>query len=376
MRIRIQRERLPWAMAAGRALLGPVLIAGEKCGWNGLTLAWIVVATLMSDIFDGVLARRWRCDTAGVRLFDSMADTVFYGCVTIAIWIGQPQLLRDNAGLLAALLALEGGSFGLNFAKFGKPASYHSYLAKAWGLTMATAVVAVFASRHARPLLPVALALGIACNLEGLAMSLVLPVWRKDVKTLHAAWRLRVEMRGRPEMRKQGTANQARRASTARRITVAGGALMLLLWLLAVAPAFAMEPGQAGYAGGTAGIATGTFGVLDTTSPTLLIFKLKKPDGTPGQIEIEYKNIRNFESRNEVAHHLGVLPAIAVVLAAPRVRRYFFTINYADSGDAVQVAIFEVSKRDQPAVLAILRARGPQICNARPNACGAYSGVK
>jgi hypothetical protein len=58
------------------------------------------------------------------------------------------------------------------------------------------------------------------------------------------------------------------------------------------------------------------------------------------------------------------------------VRRYFFTINYADSGDAVQVAIFEVSKRDQPAVLAILRARGPQICNARPNACGAYSGVK
>ena len=29
-----------------------------------------------------------------------------------------------------------------------------------------------------------ALVLGIACNLENLAMSLVLPVWRRDVKTL------------------------------------------------------------------------------------------------------------------------------------------------------------------------------------------------
>jgi CDP-diacylglycerol--glycerol-3-phosphate 3-phosphatidyltransferase len=194
--MKFRREQLPWAMAASRALLGPALIAGEKCGWNGMTLAWMVVTALLSDIFDGVLARHWRCDTPGVRLFDSMADTVFYGSAAIAVWIGQPALLRENAGLLATLLALEGVSFGLNFAKFGKPASYHSYLAKAWGLTLATAVVAAFAFQQGSPLLPVALALGIICNLEGLAMSLALPMWRKDVKTLNAAWELRQQMVG------------------------------------------------------------------------------------------------------------------------------------------------------------------------------------
>jgi len=196
MRIGIDKENIPWAMAAGRALLGPVLIAGEKCGWNGLALAWIVVAALLSDIFDGVLARRWRCDTAGVRLLDSMADTAFYGCVAIALWIGQPQIWRANAVPLVALLALEAARFALDFAKFGKPASYHSYLAKAWGLVMAIAVVAVFASAHASPLIPAALVLGILCDLEGLVMSLVLPVWRKDVKTLNAAWVVRQEAVG------------------------------------------------------------------------------------------------------------------------------------------------------------------------------------
>src|ERR1017187_2135514 len=175
MRTNISKEEIPWAMAAGRALLGPVLIAGERCGWNSLMLVWLGVAALASDIFDGVLARRWRCDTAGVRLFDSMADTVFYLCAAIALWIGQPHLLRANAGLLAALLALEAARFAVDFAKFGKPASYHSYLAKTWGLVMATAVVAAFAWGGwvgASRLLGVSLALGIACDLEGLAMSL------------------------------------------------------------------------------------------------------------------------------------------------------------------------------------------------------------
>jgi phosphatidylglycerophosphate synthase len=199
MRIKVQQEQIPWAMAVGRAVLGPVLIVGERCGWSGLGLAALVVAALASDIFDGVLARRWRCDTAGVRLFDTMADTVFYLCAAIALWIGQPQLLRANAALLGTLLALEVVRFGVDLAKFGKPASYHSYLAKAWGLTMATAVVAAFAapnSAHAGGLVPMALAVGIACDLEGLAMSLMLPVWRKDVKGLRAAWELRREMVG------------------------------------------------------------------------------------------------------------------------------------------------------------------------------------
>jgi CDP-diacylglycerol--glycerol-3-phosphate 3-phosphatidyltransferase len=194
MRIQLRKQGIPWAMAAGRAALGPVLIAGAACSWNGVTLAAMVVTALLSDIFDGVLARRWGCDTAGVRLFDSMADTVFYLCVAAALWIGQPEVWRHYAGLLIPLLSLEALRFGWDFAKFGKPASYHSYLAKSWGLTMAVGVVAVFGLHHASPILSFALVLGIACNLEGLAMSVVLPVWRKDVKSLHAAWCLRREL--------------------------------------------------------------------------------------------------------------------------------------------------------------------------------------
>jgi hypothetical protein len=42
--MQIMKEQVPLAMAAGRASLGRVIIAGEGCGWSPMALAWLVVA--------------------------------------------------------------------------------------------------------------------------------------------------------------------------------------------------------------------------------------------------------------------------------------------------------------------------------------------
>ena len=189
--MRFNKLYIPWLMTAARAALGPVLILGERCRWSGFGLAALVAAALLSDIFDGVLARRWHGDTATVRLFDSMADTIFYACAAVALFTGQHTLWTEWRNSLLLLAGAEAVNIAFNVAKFGKPASYHSYLAKTWGLVLAATLMAVYATGHATLLFPLSIALGVASNLEGVAMSLMLPVWRKDVKTLAAAWRLR-----------------------------------------------------------------------------------------------------------------------------------------------------------------------------------------
>jgi CDP-diacylglycerol--glycerol-3-phosphate 3-phosphatidyltransferase len=193
MPFQLRKEHLPWGMASGRAALGPILIAGQACNWSGVALASLVLSALLSDIFDGVLARRWKCDTAGVRLFDSMAYTFFYLCVGIALCIGQPQLWRSNTGLICALLAAEAAKFIFDYAKFGKPSSYHSWLAKSWGLLLAIAVMATFASHHGASLIRASVIVGIVCNAEGLAMSIILPARWRDVRSLFRAWKIRRE---------------------------------------------------------------------------------------------------------------------------------------------------------------------------------------
>ena len=191
MRFTIRKEQIPGAITALRAALGPVIIAGAACNWSGVALACMAVSAAIGDIYDGRLARRWKCDSPRVRFFDTMADTFFYACVGVALWLCRPQILRASAGLIAAMLAVEALRWLLEILKYGKPASYHTHLARFWGVVMAVSVLAVLATAQGRILLDAAMLVGIACNLEGIAMSMVLPVWTRDVRNFRAAWDLR-----------------------------------------------------------------------------------------------------------------------------------------------------------------------------------------
>src|SRR5271154_6002848 len=188
------RLGIPWALIGLRVLGCPLIVFGAWRGWAGGWLGAIVVVALVSDIYDGILARRWGGETAALRMSDSVADTIFYLGVVWALWIREPGVLRENAWWLVGLFGIEGARYGFDFWKFGKAASYHSYMAKAWGLLIAAAVVGVLSFGGLRWLVWVALVFGTVVNAEGLAMSLMLPRWKNDVKTLGRAWRLRKEM--------------------------------------------------------------------------------------------------------------------------------------------------------------------------------------
>ena len=125
-------------------------------------------------------------------------------------------------------------------------------------------------------------------------------------------------------------------------------------------PAAAVEDGQVMYVGGTAALKEGTLGTLNTTSQTELAF-----DSAGNTLAIPYARIDSFEYSQEVARHLGVLPAIAVGLVRKRQRRHYFQIRYRDNNSVTQVAIFEVPKQMPPSLLAILQTRAPQGCAPR-----------
>ena len=129
----------------------------------------------------------------------------------------------------------------------------------------------------------------------------------------------------------------------------------------------AVETGQVMYVGGTVvALNAGVSGKLDASSPTALRF-----DSSAGKLAIPFERIDSYEYSQQVAHHLGVLPAIAVGLVKKRQRRHFFRISWHDENSTQQVAIFEVSKEMPRTLLAILQARAPQGCKPGPTAkCG------
>ena len=334
--VETSKQRIPWLMAGGRALLGPVMVIGERAGWNGLTLAALVISALLSDIFDGVLARRWKCDTPGVRLFDSMVDIVFYlGCAA-ALWMRHPQMVKNVAIPLLAVIGMEALRLAFDLIKFGKPASYHSYLAKTWGLVLATALVAAFATEHATAWIVTALALGILCNVEGLAMSIMMPVWRQDVKTLAVAWRLR------GISQRRGTRLIAKTALAA-----------VLLSAACTLSAHAQQHGEAIYESGTSSVAA------NTTAPMIAAAENLRFEA-PAPLAIPYDRIDDTSWRKDVREHMGFFPAMFVGMFAAREHIYRLTLSYHNDAGVHQAAVFQLNRDDAIALSELLRARVPQ----------------
>lgn len=192
------QKYVPWALITLRAALAPGIILISQLSSSEMLLAAIVVLALVSDVYDGLLARRWHVDTPRLRRCDTGADTLFYLAVIVVLAMRYPAIASRMSFLFAALIAVEIGQHAFALFKFRRNASYHSILAKTWGLLLASAVIGLFAFGINNWYLHFAVAWGILCNVEGFIMSLLLPTWQRDVPTLVHAWRLRKELMAGP----------------------------------------------------------------------------------------------------------------------------------------------------------------------------------
>ena len=144
-------------------------------------------------------------------------------------------------------------------------------------------------------------------------------------------------------------------------------ATMILVLALAGA-AFAQQSQTVEYSGGTVpNLKAETEGTLDLSDPDNLIFQYAS-----GKVLIPYRHMQSYQYNEEVRHHLGVLPAIAVGLVRARLKNHFIRVTYLDDNKAQQIALFNVPK-DMPKVLEpVLQARiakKEKACNTR-NASG------
>ena len=182
---------LPWALVWLRLLLAPLMLFLAWRWPEPLDFALCLALAFLSDIFDGVLARRWGTVTAALRRVDSLVDTLFCLATLGSVWLCRPEAVRQAGILLTVLLVLEVLRYAVDLSKFGREASYHMWSAKLWAAVLYTAFFMVLVMRQGRGWVTAALLLGIVSDLEGLAATLLLPEWRHDVPSLVHAWRLR-----------------------------------------------------------------------------------------------------------------------------------------------------------------------------------------
>ena len=189
-------QRIPGSLTALRAALAPTLLVIAYRGGSHLAFGLCLSTAFLSDIFDGILARRLGVATARLRRLDSAADTLFYLSALGCVWHFHRHALLSRAGALLTLVALEALRYCFDWLKFRREASYHMWSAKLWGIALFVAFFLLLALDSDNAATGVAIYLGILADLEGLAISVVLDRWQADVPTLVHALARRSQARG------------------------------------------------------------------------------------------------------------------------------------------------------------------------------------
>ncbi|PAX53446.1 CDP-alcohol phosphatidyltransferase family protein [Brunnivagina elsteri] len=186
----IKLSHLPSILVGMRFALAPLLVFDAL---DHKTSFWFIIGyviAVLSDIFDGIIARRLKVSTPQLRQADSWADICLYLCVAISTWLVYPQVIIDFQVPLLSAIAIQLTLFAISLIKFKKFPSFHTYTAKSWGLTLLAATIGLFGFSYANTLW-FAIVLCWLNSLEEIVMTLLLPTWQCDILSIFHAVELR-----------------------------------------------------------------------------------------------------------------------------------------------------------------------------------------
>ncbi len=177
-------KRIPSVLVGLRALCGPVLLVAAAAREPAWLLVTLLTVAFVSDVFDGIIARRLGVATENLRRADTIVDTAFYLCAGVALFLRAPSVIKAHLAGIAAIVGLEVARWALERIRYGRLASYHMWSAKAWGITLWLGFSEAFLTGRPGPFIQAAVVMGIVADAEGLLASSVLSTWQHDIRTI------------------------------------------------------------------------------------------------------------------------------------------------------------------------------------------------
>jgi CDP-diacylglycerol--glycerol-3-phosphate 3-phosphatidyltransferase len=145
---------------------------------------------IMSDVFDGIVARKLKISTDKLRVQDTIIDLFFYVSILYFLILSEPQLFRENKFILISILCLECLMYCLSLVRFKKIPSPHAIMSKFWGIYIViefTLILQEINGTH----FAIALYIGLIVHLDRVLIYLLLKKWEHDIPSSYHAYLLR-----------------------------------------------------------------------------------------------------------------------------------------------------------------------------------------
>jgi CDP-diacylglycerol--glycerol-3-phosphate 3-phosphatidyltransferase len=165
------------------------LIVFKPASSGGLVLL-IMYLGIITDIFDGIIARKLNLSSKNFRLLDTVFDLLFYLSILYFIFSTKYQVIIDNQYLIAIILTLEASMYCISLARFRKLPSPHAIMSKFWGLYIViefTLILLGIKGNH----FTIALCAGLLVHIDRVLIYILLPHWDLDIPSSYHALLIR-----------------------------------------------------------------------------------------------------------------------------------------------------------------------------------------
>lgn len=187
------KTRIPVMLIAFRLMLAPVILfmayyyrdAGKPL------ILLLMYLGLISDIFDGIIARNLNVSSVSLRRMDSQTDMIFWVSIGVSTWMLYPDLIRSNAIPITIIFIMEGLCYAISIIRFGKETCTHAFLSKMWGITLLIAFTSLIGFSHAGIPFSSAIVLGLISHVDRILITLILPAWTHDIPSAYHAYLVR-----------------------------------------------------------------------------------------------------------------------------------------------------------------------------------------
>ena len=179
-------KNVPFILIISRLIIGFICLGLTfyQYKFTNELIVTLTIIGLLTDVFDGIIARKLNVASKKLRIWDSNVDMAFWMCVIFSIFYLNFNFVKMNLIPILVIVSLELLAYVLSFIKFKKTIATHSILAKFWTLTLLGFLIELALTSTSFYLFYFCIILGVISRMEIITIILKLKNWTTDVPSI------------------------------------------------------------------------------------------------------------------------------------------------------------------------------------------------
>jgi len=187
------KKYIPVSLIIFRFLLAPIIVSLVYFLGNEIRpiIVILMYLGLISDIFDGIIARKLNISTVKLRRADSFVDLFFWISIGYSSWLLNSDIIISYSLPIIFVFVMEASCYLLSILKFKKEACSHAISAKIWGITLLIAFTSLIGFGYGGIPLIIGIIMAYVCQTDRILIILILPRWTPDIPSFYHAYLIR-----------------------------------------------------------------------------------------------------------------------------------------------------------------------------------------